>query len=119
MKHAKVFLSSLALTMGGAAALTAAGLALTALADDGPGRIANDNDKAIDRSAERMVEQGRGIFRFDTFGSEHFFGDALQLHKAIAGAANGGVGDGISPKTALSVGLKVDSDALPAALKAQ
>ncbi|HZR70239.1 MAG TPA: hypothetical protein VFB01_14455 [Burkholderiales bacterium] len=119
MKHAKVFLSSLALTMGGAAALTAAGLALTALADDGPGRIANDNDKAIDRSAERMVEQGRGIFRFDTFGSEHFFGDALQLHKAIAGAANGGVGPGISPKTALSVGLKVDSDALPAALKAQ
>ena len=41
------------------------------------------------------------------------------LHKAIAGAKNGGVGPGVSPKTALSVGLKVDADALPAALKGQ
>ena len=49
---------------------------------------------------------------------EHL-GDALQLHKAIAGAANGGVGPGVSPKTALAVGLKVDVDALPAQLKAQ
>jgi hypothetical protein len=46
-------------------------------------------------------------------------GDALQLHKAIAGEKNGGVGPGVSPKTALSVGLKVDADALPAALKKQ
>jgi hypothetical protein len=119
MKHAKVFLYSLALTMGGAAALTAAGVALTALADDGPGRVANDNDRGIAQHAERMVEQGRQIFRFDTFGSEAFFGDALQLHRAIAGAANGGVGAGVSPKTALAVGLKVDADALPDALKRQ
>ena len=46
-------------------------------------------------------------------------GDALQLHKAIAGEKNGGVGGGVSPKTALSVGLKVDTEALPAALVAQ
>ena len=31
----------------------------------------------------------------------------------------GGIGPGVSPKTALSVGLKVDADALPAALKKQ
>ena len=43
----------------------------------------------------------------------------LQLHKAIAGEKNGGVGPGVSPKTALSVGLKVDADALPDALKEQ
>jgi hypothetical protein len=60
-----------------------------------------------------MIEQGRQIFRFDTFGDEAFWGDALQLHKAIAGAANGGVGPGVSPATALAVGLKVDVDALP------
>ena len=46
-------------------------------------------------------------------------GETPQLHKAIAGEKNGGVGPGDSPKTALSVGLKVDSDALPASLKQQ
>ena len=69
--------------------------------------------------AQTMLEQGRKTFRYDTFGSEAFWGDTLQLHKAIAGEKNGGVGPGVSPKTALSVGLKVDADALPDALKAQ
>jgi mono/diheme cytochrome c family protein len=66
-----------------------------------------------------MLDEGRKTFRFDTFGSEAFWGDALQLHKAIAGEKNGGVGPGVSPKTALSVGLKVDADVLPNALKNQ
>jgi hypothetical protein len=66
-----------------------------------------------------MIDEGRQLFRFDTFGSEAFWGDALQLHKAIAGEKNGGVGGGVSPKTALSVGLKVDADALPDGLKRQ
>jgi mono/diheme cytochrome c family protein len=66
-----------------------------------------------------MLDEGRKIFRYDTFGSEAFWGDALQLHKAIAGEKNGGVGPGVSPKTALSVGLKVDADVLPNALKNQ
>ena len=77
------------------------------------------NDRLINAHARRMVEEGRQIFRFDTFGSEAFFGDALQLHRAIAGEKNGGVGGGVSPKTALAVGLKVDADALPDALKKQ
>ena len=38
----------------------------------------------------------------------------MKLHQAIAGSANGGVGPGVSPKTALSVGLKVDAEAVPA-----
>jgi hypothetical protein len=76
-------------------------------------------DAEIARHAQRMMAEGKKIFRYDTFGSEHFWGDALQLHKAIAGAKNGGVGPGVSPKTALAVGLKVDADALPAALKKQ
>ena len=76
-------------------------------------------DGEIAQYAQRMLDEGRRIFRFDTFGSEAFWGDALQLHKAIAGEKNGGVGPGVSPKTALSVGLKVDADALPAALKKQ
>lgn len=44
---------------------------------------------------------------------------ALQLHKAVAGEKQGGVGPGVSPKTALGVGLKVDADALPSDLKQQ
>jgi len=79
----------------------------------------SENDRQISAHAQRMMEDGRQIFRFDTFGSEAFFGDALQLHKAIAGEKNGGVGGGVSPKTALAVGLKVDTEALPAALVAQ
>jgi hypothetical protein len=76
-------------------------------------------DGSISKNAQTMIEQGRRIFRFDTFGSEAFWGDALQLHKALAGEKNGGVGGGVSPKTALSVGLKVDADALPDSLKQQ
>jgi hypothetical protein len=76
-------------------------------------------DKVIEGSAQRMLKEGRQTFRYDTFGSEGFWGDTLQLHKAIAGEKNGGVGAGVSPKTALAVGLKVDADALPASLKEQ
>src|SRR5687767_9695285 len=87
--------------------------------EPGDGKRLSENDRKIRAHAERLLEQGRNIFRFDTYGSEAFFGDALQLHKAIAGAKNGGVGPGVSPKTALAVGLKVDAQALPEALKAQ
>jgi len=73
-------------------------------------------DRTISDSNERLINDGRQIFRFDTFGDEAFWGDTLKLHQAIAGAANGGVGTGVSPKTALAVGLKVDSDALPPAV---
>ncbi len=73
----------------------------------------------ISKHAHQMMKEGQQIFRFDTFGSGAFWGDVLQLHKAIAGEKNGGVGGGVSPKTALSVGLKVDSDALPDSLKQQ
>jgi mono/diheme cytochrome c family protein len=63
-----------------------------------------------------LVAQGKNIFRNDTFGDEGFWSGTLQLDKVIEGAAHGGMGPGISPKTALSVGLKVDVDALPAAV---
>ena len=65
------------------------------------------------RSAVRLVREGRNTFRNDTFGDEAFWGDVLHLHEAIEGASGGGVGPGVSPKTALAVGLKVDVDALP------
>src|SRR5882672_10062611 len=50
------------------------------------------------------------------FGDEVFWTDTLKLHQAIEGSKFGGVGGGVSPKTALSVGLKVDAAALPPAV---
>jgi len=70
-------------------------------------------DRSIAAHSQDMLKRGRETFRYDTFGDEAFWGDTLKLHLAIAGAKNGGVGPGVSPKTALSVGLKVDSEALP------
>ncbi|WP_198683417.1 hypothetical protein [Peristeroidobacter agariperforans] len=67
--------------------------------------------------ALEQIKQGRLTFRYDTFGDEAFWGDALRLHTAIAGSANGGVGAGLSPKAALAVGLKVDVEALPSSLR--
>ena len=56
------------------------------------------------------TSKGRAIFRFDTFGDEQLWTTALRMHEVIAT---------ISPETALSVGLKVDVDALPRALIAR
>ena len=79
-----------------------------------PGFSPSSPDANFLGSALQSITNGRQTFRFDTFGDEAFWGDALKLHQAIAGSANGGVGPGVSPKTALAVGLKVDADALPA-----
>src|SRR5688572_19653868 len=71
------------------------------------------NDAAIRDHAAKLVSDGREIFRFDTFGSEAFWGRALRLHETIAGSANGGTGPGVSPLTAATLGLKIDAEALP------
>jgi hypothetical protein len=60
-----------------------------------------------------LVSEGRNVFRFQTFGDEAFWGGKLRLHDAIKGESAGGTGPGISPKTALSLGLKVDVQELP------
>lgn len=76
-------------------------------------------DSKIEENGLKMFEEGRRIFRYETFGDEAHWSDKLKLHQAIAGAKLGGVGPGLSPKAALSVGLKVDMDALPADLVAK
>ena len=77
-------------------ALLGAALAalLLACGDDGPG----EPDPG-------QITSGQDIFRFDTFGDETFWTDTLRIHEVISA--------GVSPTTALSVGLKVDADALP------
>jgi hypothetical protein len=61
-----------------------------------------------------LVAEGKQTFRYDSFGDEAFWSDVLHIDKAILGQANGGYGPGVSPSTALAVGLKVDAEALPA-----
>jgi cytochrome c2 len=74
--------------MGTVVAFAAVGLPLLAsAADDG------------------LVSEGQKIFRFDTFGDEQLWTDKLGLHKVVE--------QKVDPVTALKVGLKVDSDALP------
>ena len=65
----------------------------------------SEYDPLIIENARAMLAEGRETFRRDTFGDEAFWGDTLQLHRAIETS--------VSPKTALAVGLKVDSEALP------
>src|SRR5215216_3309232 len=67
----------------------------------------------INERKPSLIENGKQIFRFDAFGDEDFWSGLLHIDKAIAGSKNGGFGAGVSPKTALAVGLKVDAEALP------
>src|SRR6202521_1279999 len=88
------------------------GASRTAMSDDDEQPVTK-LDRQIDKHAQRTLAEGRQIFRFDTFGDQAFWGDTIKLHQAIQGERFGGIGAGVSPKTALAVGLKVDVDALP------
>jgi hypothetical protein len=81
-------------------------------AEDSRNEMDFHKNPAVANAAQKVL-MGEQVFRFDTFGDEAFWGDTLKLHQAIEGAKLGGVGPGVSPKTALAVGLKVDINALP------
>jgi mono/diheme cytochrome c family protein len=84
------------------AALAATLLLIAACSD-------HDNPPAQSASTDpALVEEGKRIFRFDTFGDEIQWTDKLRMHEVIATA--------VDPVTALSVGLKVDAEALPPAV---
>ena len=76
--------------------------------------VSCDNAGSIGPTFEQLdsnlVRAGKDIFRFDTFGDEKYWTDTLRMHEVIQ--------SGVSPATALSVGLKVDVDSLPAAVQA-
>ena len=97
-------------------AIAGAAAAAAALSAPKTGPNANatvGNARAINDTSARLLNQGREVFRFETFGDEAWWTDTIQLHRAIEGQNHGGVGGGVSPATALSVGLKVDIDAIP------
>jgi len=90
----------LKLATSGAMIVTA--LLVLACGNGGSGQPADSATNAA------LVAQGEQIFRFDTFGDESQWSDTLRMHEVIAAA--------VDPTTALSVGLKVDAEALPAAV---
>jgi hypothetical protein len=70
-------------------------------------------DDMVAENSSRLIAEGKRIFRMDSFGSEAFWGDQLQLHKAILGERKGGVGPGLTPRQALQLGLKADVGVVP------
>lgn len=60
---------------------------------------------AAPEASAKSPHSGQSIFRFDTYGDESQWTDKLRLHEVIQAA--------VSPRVALSVGLKVDAEALP------
>jgi hypothetical protein len=70
-------------------------------------------DDKISENSKDLFDRGRTIFRWDTFGSEAFWGGKLQLHRALLGQKLGGVGAGLTPNQALKAGLKADVARVP------
>jgi mono/diheme cytochrome c family protein len=77
----------------------------TSRSDDDGKRHDRDHDQDDDDRNRR----GQAIFRYDTFGDEQLWTEVLRMHEVIAT---------VPPATALAVGLKVDVEALPRAVKA-
>ena len=105
----KLFVSSLGL--GGVAALLVLGGVLfngTVSAMTGAHTAAKIDP--TQRRATSLIAQGRGVFRFDTFGDEAVWGGVLGLQKAIEGSKLGRRRRRAQPRSqALAVGLKVDA----------
>lgn len=78
----------------------------TTTADGAIATVPTESAAIVEQPA--LVNEGREIFRFDTFGDEQFWTDTLRMHEVVATA--------VDPTTALKVGLKVDADVLPAGL---
>jgi hypothetical protein len=57
-----------------------------------------------------MLDEGKKTFRYETFGSEAFWGDTLRLHKAIVGEKF--VGENGQRQTLYYFSVNVDNDTL-------
>ena len=60
----------------------------------------------VSDSSPQTISDGQQVFRFETFGDEKFWTDTARMHEVVQKA--------VDPTTALSVGLKVDAEAIPA-----
>jgi mono/diheme cytochrome c family protein len=74
---------------------------------DGP----SDTGQVFPQRLTGNTASGRDVYRFETFGNERFWTDAMRLPQGMEAAK-------FTPKQALEAGLQVDVDAVPAALRA-
>jgi hypothetical protein len=74
-------------------------------AQERPGQPPTGTGPARDDRSPQTLAEGQRIFRYDAFGDEQFWTDTARMHQVIQKS--------VSPKMALSVGLKVDADAIP------
>ena len=96
----------------------AVALALTGCANDGmemsdPGMTASDGPTNQGPDVPRQdgnANAGRDVFRFETFGNEGFWTDAVRLPAGMVAAK-------VTPLKALELGVQVDVDALDDATK--
>jgi len=73
--------------------------------------ISGCGDQAMSQepaAASGQTLEGQNVFRYETFGDEKFWTETLRLHEVVEKS--------VDPTTGLSVGLKVDADALPAGI---
>jgi mono/diheme cytochrome c family protein len=75
-----------------------------------PAGAPTGSESVTDDLSPQNVAAGQQIFRFETFGDEQFWTDTARIHEVIQKS--------VSPATALSVGLKVDAEAIPAEVAA-
>lgn len=68
------------------------------------GSSGHSNDNAAAEKQRALVAEGQQVFRYDTFGNETFWTDALRMNEVIE--------DAVDPLTAAGVGLKVDIEKL-------
>ncbi|HRO46987.1 hypothetical protein [Agriterribacter sp.] len=96
------------LTLLGMASLIVISLSNCKKTDNDHRQDAGEGDLSLPALDPALVNQGKDIFRYETFGDETTWTDVLKMNQVIEAA--------VDPTTALSVGLKVDASALPAAV---
>lgn len=69
---------------------------------------AGDPDRAAELGAMATLERGRTWFRYDPFGSNLFFSNALGLNELLSN---------VSPRQALELGVKVDVARIPPSVR--
>src|SRR6185503_12443416 len=84
-------------------------LAFTLAVAEFPSALTASQTAGLSDNGGQNNRRGQAIFRYDTFGDEQLWTEVLRMHEVIAT---------VPPATALAVGLKVDADALPRAVKA-
>jgi len=73
---------------------------------DGPA----DQGPPLPARTDGDVALGRTVFRFETFNNERFFTDAVRIPAGVIAAR-------VTPRQLLALGVSIDVDALPAAIR--